>query len=33
VHTSIGQEARVVGATMALDERDYMSGSSAQLSG
>jgi len=26
VHTSIGQEAQVVGATMALDEHDYMSG-------
>lgn len=26
VHTSIGQEAQVVGATMALDDGDYMSG-------
>jgi pyruvate dehydrogenase E1 component alpha subunit len=26
VHTSIGQEAQVVGATMALGDRDYMSG-------
>ena len=26
VHTSIGQEAQVVGATMALGEHDYMSG-------
>lgn len=26
VHTSIGQEAQVVGACMALGERDYMSG-------
>lgn len=26
VHTSIGQEAQVVGATMALDEGDYMTG-------
>ena len=26
VHTSIGQEAQVVGACMALDEGDYMSG-------
>jgi len=26
VHTSIGQEAQVVGATMALREKDYMSG-------
>ncbi len=26
VHTSIGQEAQVVGATMALGDRDYMTG-------
>ena len=26
VHTSIGQEAQVVGATMALGEDDYMTG-------
>lgn len=26
VHTSIGQEAQVVGATMALGDKDYMSG-------
>src|SRR6266496_4031161 len=26
VHTSIGQEAQVVGATMALGEHDYMTG-------
>ncbi|MFT6533994.1 MAG: pyruvate dehydrogenase E1 component alpha subunit [Alpinimonas sp.] len=26
VHTSIGQEAQVVGATMALSDKDYMSG-------
>ncbi len=26
VHTSIGQEAQVVGATMALDDGDYMTG-------
>ena len=26
VHTSIGQEGQVVGACMALDERDYMTG-------
>jgi pyruvate dehydrogenase E1 component alpha subunit len=26
VHTSIGQEAQVVGATMALSDNDYMSG-------
>ena len=26
VHTSIGQEAQVVGATMALGDNDYMTG-------
>ncbi|MFC7605146.1 thiamine pyrophosphate-dependent enzyme [Streptosporangium amethystogenes subsp. fukuiense] len=26
VHTSIGQEAQVVGACMALDDDDYMTG-------
>ena len=29
VHTSIGQEAQVVGATMALGNGDYMSGTIA----